>query len=355
MKIFKTKNIVFAVLSPLILTILISLQSCENELAQKSISTQDDIVLLSSKLNRTWKEQLEFIKSNKLNILKSNDIELLDYFEEGNIKKDSVEKIITDFTNNDNYIAFCNAESEKINIMRISEALNTKSMKYQKISKNKQDVLFKEIIVEGLQIIKLKWRVGDKIINTNCLVSDEKGIVFDNILSNIWVVTEKKTARTDTVSTSRTKIQKAKRFKTNTSETIRPEPDPIITYIIDKTWTTYFNSSSLSGYTGTATINYGVQYESKVQSGQTLSKRILSPHNASASATLSNGGTAAAGITEGSHDSGHADFYYGFWWSVSGTVTMTFTSNSGYSFSSTVSFSGQEVHAGIKNVLLSDL
>jgi hypothetical protein len=334
MKVFKTENRKLAIYGLLVFSTLLFLQSCGNKLAPKSVSAENDFELLTQNSKNNWKEQLEFIKSSNLYVLKTNDIQLLDFGSANKINRDSLESIVAEFTNGNNYIPYQKEGSAKIIVIKFSELLTKKSPEV-KIDLNIQKEYFRKIISKCSRIVKLRWKVKNNILTTNCFVSDDQGIVFDNLLTNIKVLKEGKTMKSDTVSTSRTKKQ--------------------ITYTIEKTWTLSHWSSTLSGKTRSSNLYWGVVYKSVEQNGSIINKEIIGLHDSGGSATILDGGQAAVGVTAGQWDNSHADFNLRYWFSVDENLTTTFRTSSEYTFGTTVKYISQETKSRIKKVTISDL
>lgn len=208
-------------------------QSCSNngEISSSVESKKD-----SSSLS--WNEQLSLSIHKGRSLIKSSSItkkanlELISYRVLKSITNSSdVANVKTEILASTSVFPYLVLENNKLSLLTISEISQQKEYKGVNYSISGVSKFLDENINIGLKEIELTWECDSKKYTSICLVSEEKGIIYDNIISNLLNV------NTFTNVENKKVVSKAKRFKVN------GESDYSGTY----TWTTGATANWLWG------------------------------------------------------------------------------------------------------------
>lgn len=333
----KTKNKKKANCIVIILLSIVLLSSCQNDLNDNfsATSTLNDKRTFKSKSisKRTWSEQFEFVKECPNKALITNKIKLIDYSKIGKIDKNNLSEIKTMVSSEDNYVAICSNNLEKIDIKRISDVKMDKSIEF---NNNKHTELLGQSIFEGVNVLKLKWKVGNNTIFSYCLVSDTQGILYDNMLSNIIIVAVNDYAKIDTVSEGMKKNKISKRFKVDSNE----GPKLTLTLVSTRTFWRTYNCEALSGNTyGTGQLSYQVDCTEKQYTDGTRTKALTGAHDLNCTASIINGSgykDVLMHLTDNNASRVQIDYAIG--WCIEGSFTTSWGASGGYTFTNSSTY-----------------
>lgn len=275
--------------------------------------------------NNNWRQQLESILSDTLEILNLNEISLHSYeFVDSINSDDDVNLAKLNIQSDNSFVPLYAGSLKKIVPITMKEAKISNSA-IQQFDPARLKTYLDINVKPGLKKLKLNWNYKSMDFSSICLVSEEKGIVYDNLISNIMIV-KQCSKQSNSISYSPLIL------KTANIET-------------DNGSISYYNGISMNAYwlwgsdRGNATVNYNVG--GHVQDGI----KYIDNHyeNASCNMTI---GTCDAKITVKSFETGsggHYECVYG-WYLASPLVSISMSYNgSGYNINVGVSL-GSEAH-----------
>lgn len=191
------------------------LQSCsKNEEMPSSLEKGENTS------NISWNEQLNLSLHNGKSIIKSSsmtkesNLKLVCYKILKSITNSSdVDDVKTELLSSTSVFPYLDLERNKLILLTSSEISQQKQYEGVDYSIARLSKFLDEKINVGLKEIELTWECDSKRYTSICLASDEKGIIYDNIISNLI------NFQVSNNEENKKGVSKAKRFKT-TAESI---------------------------------------------------------------------------------------------------------------------------------------
>lgn len=164
-------------------------------------SCNNESCLSDSRNNRTemtlWQQQLDLIKSSsQMTISKSlfineSKLVLVNYNVLGEIATESdsqqlKEKILAD----DSYFPFYDVANNKIEIKMLKEIASQAKVEGITYSPEELRAFLDKTLVLGMIKVELEWMCDSQVYKTISVVSEQGGIVYDNIISNLLCLNE---------------------------------------------------------------------------------------------------------------------------------------------------------------------
>lgn len=144
---------------------------------------------------KDWKSQLQSVIDIPPSILKESGITLLGYELvdelDNNVK---VAKFKETLKAEENMIPAYSKDLKAIRAITKAEAKNNTSA-YQKYTFSKCEQYIENNITEDMKVLRLRWSNNGVETNTLCVVSETKGIIYDNFLTNVFIVKEPKISK----------------------------------------------------------------------------------------------------------------------------------------------------------------
>jgi hypothetical protein len=170
----------------------ITIQSCSDYYDDEDINPNIiDTRMTKEGEYHNWKSQLEKIMNTPPAILATNGIELLGY----EIISNSVDNSIDEnnyknaIKSDGNMIPFYSDDLKSIKAISKKEMI-LRSSQHQKFTIEEGDKFLDNIKLKGAKILRLKWNNNGIETNTVCAVSDKDGIIYDNFITNCFVMKE---------------------------------------------------------------------------------------------------------------------------------------------------------------------
>lgn len=130
-----------------------------------------------------WKQQLDAIKENTTT--SSKYPKLVSYSYKGKIENNNDVKQLKNVLLSDNAYFPIKENGEYI-LMNIRELRQVKGDENVQIAIKNLSSYFDKVVCIGLSTIELTWECSNKTYKSMCITSDEKGIVFDSIILNMF-------------------------------------------------------------------------------------------------------------------------------------------------------------------------
>ena len=184
-----TKSLVTLISLVSIAILSIIFQGCEKEdFFYENIETsfEDNNLKNASIAMDDWQSQIDYMINNNVKFLEKNDIRLLKA-EEGTAinSRTDIESYKSEILQEQNYIPLYKRELNSIILTTIGKIPTQYKSQYKPTNLVKY---LSEVEVKNLKKVVLDWRYKDEYFSTICLVSDQEGIIYDNIISNIVIL-----------------------------------------------------------------------------------------------------------------------------------------------------------------------
>ncbi len=190
-QIFKNKRseiLNLCVISVSVVCLSVFIQSCSSdEFEDISPNGNTNVAVINIEAN-DWKGQLENIMNLPPDMLQKSGIKLLSYemIEDVDNSKDG-NHYKTILKEDENMFPLYSNDFRTIKAIAKKEA-SLRSSQHQAFTFTERDEFLDNLDLDGAKILSLKWDNDGVETNTLCVVSDKDGIVYDNFITNVFVV-----------------------------------------------------------------------------------------------------------------------------------------------------------------------
>ncbi|WP_186754183.1 hypothetical protein [Echinicola salinicaeni] len=135
-----------------------------------------------------WEYKLEYIQNNKIDILESSGIKLVDYYVNGKVKSlNDIEIVKSNILDDKSFIPLFDKSMEKVKPISIEDAkkMETSAQRY---TEDRLISFLDSTVSIGVDIVKILWNYNGSEFYSTCIVSDEQGLIYDNIITNIFIL-----------------------------------------------------------------------------------------------------------------------------------------------------------------------
>lgn len=169
---------------------------CQNEIGDINFESgsltnckTDNSAIKTDAKNQLWMDQLLNIKKSPPEILIRSGINLIDYEVldciDSSTKEIHYKKTLLE---DENMMPVYSDNFESIKAITRSEVEVLNSQKNQKYTFDNREKFIENLELIDANIIKLKWNNNGIETSTLCLVSDRKGIIYENFISNVLII-----------------------------------------------------------------------------------------------------------------------------------------------------------------------
>jgi hypothetical protein len=135
-----------------------------------------------------WSAQLNKIINDPPSLMINSNITLLNYKELGKVENSNDEVMYREMLkSNENMFPIYSKDLLAIRAVHKNEAVNLDS-EHQKFTNKKGNYFLDNLTLRGGKILVLKWNNNGVEQNTICAVSDKEGILYDNLISNTFII-----------------------------------------------------------------------------------------------------------------------------------------------------------------------
>jgi len=135
-----------------------------------------------------WRKQLKKIIDSPPSILAESNIKLLEYKVIGRVNNTEDEIRFRDaIASNANMFPIYSKGYKTIRAVSKKEAIDQHS-EHQKFTEEQGNDFLGRLNLHGTEILNLKWNNNGVESNTICAVSDKEGILYDNLITNTFII-----------------------------------------------------------------------------------------------------------------------------------------------------------------------
>lgn len=148
-------------------------------LLTQGCNDKNDLDLTSGKY--LWQEHIKMAQESKDNLFEENNMAIVgyNYIQAINSQSD-INQVKSTILSDDSYAIFYAGSLDEFRPMKIASLKNEAQFSYTSM-KEQLDTL----ITTGLHVVCIDWTYDNNSFKTLCIVSNEVGIIYDNILSNL--------------------------------------------------------------------------------------------------------------------------------------------------------------------------
>lgn len=145
------------------------------------------IPVVSVQADNVWQQQLEAIKENT--IATDKYPKLISYSNIGEIRNENDLKELKNILLSDDTYFPVEKDGRYI-LLNIKEIRRSDGDENVQMAIKNLSSYFDKVVCIGLSTVELEWECSNKIYKNICVVSAEKGIIYDSIILNIFVKTD---------------------------------------------------------------------------------------------------------------------------------------------------------------------
>ncbi|MDR2423615.1 MAG: hypothetical protein LBD59_02685 [Prevotellaceae bacterium] len=171
----------FVLMGVIILCGIVAVQSCSNT---EELSDNSDVNQTVNIEYNDWEGQLTQVMNAPPSILKKSGIKLLSYEIDNSINKSNYKEFLK---KNENMYPIYSDDFKTLRAVSKKETIHFKS-EFQQFTFDGMDEYLESFNWENVKILNLKWDNNGIETHTVCAVSDEEGIIYDNFISNVFLI-----------------------------------------------------------------------------------------------------------------------------------------------------------------------